>query len=365
MISKEFVGVESFSAKDFPAGGSPCQGLYYHIADNKPNIAFFATHYEIDFMQHYMATYLAELGYGFLGFNTRYRSSSTFFNFNNAIDDILAGILWLKDVADVNHIILLGNSGGASLMSAYAYMVPERLKVYGITRSDLQGDGFISLNAHQGRPQVLTTWMDPSITDESDPTSIDESLSMFNSVNGPPYSKTFISTYRSKQIERNHLITEWALDQLRYLEKKNVYDKIFPVFRTWADLRFLDLSIDPSKRPVGCYAGDPKVANFMFPGLANTVTLRSWLELWSLKTSKIGDPSHLQSITHPSLVIQSLEDCGCYPSDANAIFENLGTEDKKLVFLEGDHYFVDRPELRRQVAELIDHWVKERFKSSI
>ena len=37
-------------------------------------------------------------------------------------------------------------------------------------------DYYISLNAHQGRPEVLTAWFDPSVTDEFDPASVDQSM---------------------------------------------------------------------------------------------------------------------------------------------------------------------------------------------
>ena len=39
-----------------------------------------------------------------------------------------------------------------------------------------KADLYISLNAHQGRPEVLTDWMDASVVDENDPTLTDESL---------------------------------------------------------------------------------------------------------------------------------------------------------------------------------------------
>ena len=58
-------------------------------------------------------------------------------------------------------------------------------------------DFYVSLNAHLGRPEVLTAWMDPAITDELDPASVDPGLSMFNPQNGPPYSSDFIDRYRA------------------------------------------------------------------------------------------------------------------------------------------------------------------------
>ena len=55
----------------------------------------------------------------------------------------------------------------------------------------------------QGRPEVLTDWMDASVIDENDPVATDESLNPFNPDNGPPYSAEFIARYRAAQRARN------------------------------------------------------------------------------------------------------------------------------------------------------------------
>ena len=48
-------------------------------------------------------------------------------------------------------------------------------------------DLFVFVAAHPGRPEVLTDWMDPSVIDESDLTSVDPALDPFDPDNGPPY----------------------------------------------------------------------------------------------------------------------------------------------------------------------------------
>ena len=65
MVLHEFVGLGARAG----AGGHPCQGLYW--ADGKPRAALIATHYNVDFAEHYSAPYFAERGFGFLGWNTR------------------------------------------------------------------------------------------------------------------------------------------------------------------------------------------------------------------------------------------------------------------------------------------------------
>jgi esterase/lipase len=117
--------------------------------------------------------------------------------------------------------------------------------------------------------------------------------------------------------------------------------------------------LDPSERTVGCYFGDPKRANSGPFGLAATSTLRSWLSMWSLKESKCRGAPNLAKVNCPSIVIQSTADQGCYPSDAQAIFDALGTTDKRLELVPGDHYLLDPPDGRQRVADLIADWLRE------
>jgi hypothetical protein len=223
----------------------------------------------------------------------------------------------------------------------------------------LAGDVFVSLNAHPGRPEVLTAWMDPSIVAENDVHNTDANLDMFNPSNGPPYSSDFVAGYRRAQDARNNRITTWAQEELQGLQATGVWDRLFNVYRTWADLRFLDLKIDPSNRTAGCYLGDPKRANSGPFGLAGACTLRTWLSMWSLAESQCRGTPHLARVEVPSLVVQSTADQGCFPSDAKMICDAIGADDKHLETIPGDHYLTD-PADREATADLIADWLRER-----
>ena len=135
------------------------------------------------------------------------------------------------------------------------------LKIPNALQELLPADLYISLCAHGGRPEVLTDWFDPSIVDETDPTSIDPALNMYDKVNGPPYSPEFVIKYRAAQVERNHRITAWCHEELARLSALGMSDRAFHMYRTWADLRLMDPTIDPSDRkPQWCYAGRPKIS---------------------------------------------------------------------------------------------------------
>src|SRR5215475_4474542 len=118
-IVREFVGLPSPVMDRAGPGGHPCQGIYHRPASGRPSTAFIATHYNVDFSEHYLASYLAGRGFGFLGWNTRFRSNEANFLLDHALAEIGKGVRWLRDQAGAERIVLLGNSGGGSLMAAY------------------------------------------------------------------------------------------------------------------------------------------------------------------------------------------------------------------------------------------------------
>ena len=188
-----FIGLASATAPRGEVGSHPCQGIYWTPKGERPRVALIATHYNGDFSEHYLAPYIATRGYGFLGWNTRYRGAEDLFTLEHALIDIGAGVKWLREQG-VERVVILGNSGGGSLMGAYqaeATTPTLAAGMQGAARAALESlpktDLYISLNAHSGRPEVLTNWLDPSVTDERDPVATDQSLNMYNKENGPPY----------------------------------------------------------------------------------------------------------------------------------------------------------------------------------
>jgi len=367
-IKQDFISRPSPTAMRNGAGYMPTQGLYHYAEGTRPKTAFIATHYNVDFSEHYMAQFMAARGYGFLGWNTRFRGLEQYFTLDHALIDIGVGVRWLREEAGVENVVLLGNSGGGSLMAAYQSQATEPnlqpllgAPVAKPVNELLPADFYVSTNAHPGRPEVLTDWFDPSVTDETDPTSVDPSLDMYNPDNGPPYSAEFIERYRAAQVARNQRISAWAVDELKRVQAAGSFDRVFNMHRAWADLRYLDASIDPNEREIGtCYLGDPKFFNYSPFGIGSSSTLRTWLAMWSLEHSQCRATPHLKRITVPSLVIQSMADAGVFPVDAHTIHDNLAASDKTLEFIPGDHYMTAPDTARDDMADLIAGWLGER-----
>lgn len=367
-IERDYVSIVSPTAPRNEGGSNPCMGLYHRPAGKRPKIACIATHYDGNNSEQYLASFMAERGYGFLGWNTRFRGAAASFLLEHALIDIGAGVKWLKEVAGVEQVVIFGNSGGGSLMAAYqsqavgVTMTPTPdLKLPEALNDLIAGDFYVSLCAHRGRPEVFTSWLDPSVTDELDPMSVDPALDMFNPENGPPYSPEFITRYRAAQEARNHRITAWVHEEIKRLKALGRFERAFNVHRAFADLRFLDGTIDPSDRPLNhCYGGVPKVANYSPRGLAVNCTLRTWLSMWSLSDSHCIGAPHLKRIAVPSIVVQGTSDAGIYPCDAHFIHDTLAATDKHLEMVPGDHYLLGAEGARANAADIIAGWLDKR-----
>ncbi|MEO6794769.1 MAG: alpha/beta hydrolase [Mycobacterium sp.] len=367
-IIREFIGLPSPTAPRAGAGGYPCQGLYHRAAGHNPEVAMIATHYQIDFSEHYLADFMAARGIGFLGWNTRFRGFESSFLLDHALVDIGVGVRWLREVAGVKTIVLLGNSGGGSLMAAYQSQavtpnvtpLPGMRPAAGLTDL-LLADGYVASAAHLGRPDVLTAWMDGAVVDENDAIASDPDLDLFAERNGPPYSPEFVARYRAAQIARNHTITDWAESELKRIRAAGFSDRPFTVMRTWADPRMVDPTLEPTSRKANmCYAGVPVKANRSPRGIATACTLSNWLGMWSLRTAQTRAEPHLARITEPGLVINAHADTGVFPSDAQRVHDGLATTDKALHSVDTDHYFTT-PGARDAQADIIADWIGKRW----
>jgi pimeloyl-ACP methyl ester carboxylesterase len=368
-IERTFVGRPSPSLGQAGAGGHPCQGIYHRPAGRWPRVAMIATHYNADFAEHYLGGYLAERGFGYLGWNTRFRGDEAHFLLDHALVDIGVGVRWLREEAGVEVVVLVGNSGGGSLMAAYqSQAVAPNVRSVGVLKpapgldSLPSGDAFVSIAAHPGRPEVLTAWMDAAVVDESDPTRTDPALDLWNPENGPPYDEAFVRRYRAAQEARNRRITAWVRTELDRLRAAGYGDRVFAVYRTWADPRMVDPAIEPTRRPANrCYLGDPQRANRSTWGIGSSSTLHTWLSMWSLDDAQTRAAPHLARVTVPALVVNADADTGVFPSDAAQIHDALASTDKERHDLYADHYFREPDGARDQLADLVADWVERRY----
>src|SRR5690606_1595938 len=59
-VEQEWVARTSATSTRAGHGPHPCQGLYHRPAGARPRVACIATHYNVDFSEHYLAALMAE-----------------------------------------------------------------------------------------------------------------------------------------------------------------------------------------------------------------------------------------------------------------------------------------------------------------
>lgn len=326
-------------------------------------------HPSSNFMGHYLLPTLAPHGVDVIGANTRYIGNDSMLIMENCVLDIGTIIGHLRHEG-YEKVVLVGNSGGGGLAALYQSQAeyPTITHTPAGDPVDIVGaglspaDALIELMAHPGRALVFTEWLDPAVTDESDPfRQRDSAVDMFAAVNGPPYRADFLARYRAAQIARNRRLTTWVRDQLDRVTQVSagkVRDLPFTVHGTVADPRFLDLSIEPTAREPGTLWGPPYEANVSPATLGHLTSLRSWLSQWSVDDSRCNGPEHIARVSVPVLVMYGTADQVCFPSHAQALYDAVPHDRKALVAVEGaTHYFSDQTQHVERAVGMIVDWL--------
>jgi pimeloyl-ACP methyl ester carboxylesterase len=342
-------------------------------AGSTPTTALVWCHPTANFLGHYALGGLAERGFGGIGLTTRYVGNDTSLIMENCLLDMGSMVAHLRD-RGYEKVILIGNSGGASIVPYYqAQAVSPSVTAPPGGGPDLTTAGLIPadavgmFNAHPSRARLCTEWLDPAIVDEHQPFERDASLDMYHPANQPPFSAEFIARYREGQRSRNRRISHWAEGMLEALLAPGHFpagleDLAFVVQGTTADLRFLDGNIDPSDREIGVSLwGPPAVANYLPAGIGRCVTLRSWLNQWSLDHS-LGDSLRwLPEITCPVFVGVGTADPVVVPQMARGLYDAASSSSSRVLveIRGGTHYFENQPDLLAEALDALGAWAEQ------
>lgn len=322
-------------------------------------------------LDHYLAPDVLDAGWAFWAQQPRAIGNDLRMEHEIALHDVAAGVRKLRALG-FERIVLLGNSGGAGLMTFYNQQsrtpAADRIartpagRPTKLPEADLPVvDGIVLVSPHPGQGILMLNSLDPSVIDENDPFSCDPALDPFSASNGyrkPPesasYGAEFIARYREAQRARCARIDAKARDMIatkraalaRFKEKPDRAAKlvsshapIFQVWRTDADLRCWDTSLDPSDRLVGSLWGaDPAVSNLGSVGFARVVTPESWLSNWSGLSSRAAMSDTIGSIEQPALLIEYTGDNCVFPSDVNSLYDAIPAPKKERHRIRGNHH---------------------------
>lgn len=111
------------------------------------------------------------------------------------------------------------------------------------------------------------------------------------------------------------------------------------MFRTDADPRNVDLSIDPSDRPYGSLFGRrPDLIDYGQVGFGRLTTPEAWLSTWSGLSSNADFVRCASGVTVPTLFVELTGDQAAFPADSQRMIDALGAEDLTTASVRGLHF---------------------------
>lgn len=342
-------------------------GAYVESAGRK-DVAAIVMHPTSNFMGHYLIEPLARRGICCMGLNSRYMGNDTVLLMERAIQDLGAGVRYLRD-AGYRRIVLIGNSGGAALASFYQAQA-ESLTVTSLVDGDPAGlhaddlppiDGIALCAAHLGRSKLMLDWIDPSVTDEHDPLSVDPELDLYDARHRVPYAPDFLARFMDAQRARRDRIEAWVLDRLALLRSTSgaPRDQTFIVHRTHADPRCIDLSLDANDRAPGSVWGagvdGARAVNYAANAMGRMTSLTAFLSQWSSRSQADG-PTNLAKTSVPVLLLTYTADQSTFPSTRDAWLAAGAGRIVDADIRGGNHYLAGQPALVEEAADRIEAW---------
>ncbi|MBN9734915.1 MULTISPECIES: hypothetical protein [unclassified Pseudonocardia] len=315
-----------------------------------------------------------------------------------ALLDVAAGQVFLRE-SGFDAVVTLGHSGGGTLFAYYleqAALAPaDRIattpggRPTTLAEADMPvADGAVFLAPHPGQGKLLLACIDPSVADESDPLSVVGELDPWDPANGfaePPesssYPAEFLERYRAAQRERVARIDAVAREALaRTAEaratsrrtgsaadrRRSLAPTIMTIFRTDADPRTVDLSLDPSDRPYGSLFGRrPDLIDYGQVGFGRISTPEAWLSTWSGLSSNAGFVRCAPGVTVPTLFVELTGDQAAFPADSADMIAALGAGDLTTARVRGLHFGAaiapGEPTGNELAATEITEWLGKRF----
>jgi hypothetical protein len=346
-------------------------------------------HPRANFSHHYLTPGLLEAGVAVLNVNSRWLNNDATLVHEQVLLDVAAALTEARRRFD--RIVLVGNSGGASLFTFYLHqaLAPDGERLtdtaagdpFDLNRFTLPtADAMVYLAGHPGEGHYLLHAIDPSVIDEGDPVSCDPTLDLYDPANGfveppeqPRYSREFLSRYRMAQHDRVARIDamaralverrrdarrRWATTRDVADRRRSIATDFLRVYRTDADPRCVDLSIDPSDRSYGSLWGTrPDWINYGAVGFGRVVSPEAWLSTWSGLSSRAEIEATGGRMTLPSLLVSYTGDACVFPSDDELIASSLATNRLDRATVAADHYGFPVKAGREVATRIVADWV--------
>jgi hypothetical protein len=351
-----------------------------------------------DVTHHLLVPELLARGFAVWTQGTRSVNNDLSLLHEQAVLDAAAGQVFLRE-RGFDATVTLGHSGGGALFAFYheqAGAAPaDRVtkgpggRPTGFGEAPMPvPDAAVFMAPHPGQGALLLRMIDPSVSDEDDPMSVDPALDPYDPANGfvpapdcSRYSPEFVTRYRQAQRDRIERLDAVARDRAGQAgaarraftvsgdpadRRAALAPRVLTVYRTDADLRSVDLSMDRNERPYGSLFGRrPDLTNYGLVGFGRFSTPEAWLSTWSALSTNAGFLRCAAAIRAPTLLIELSGDQACFPADIGAMSEAIGAADFSRARVAGTHFggpiAKGEPTGSSLAAAEIGAWLAERF----
>jgi hypothetical protein len=349
--------------------GAKVHGVLHRVAGSTTVVTLM--HPRQSLTHHPMVAWLLRAGVSVWTQDSRSVNNDLNLVHEQALLDVAAGMTFLRETG-YGQIVTLGHSGGGTLYAFYieqATLEPEfRIDItpagrpIALAGADMPiPDGSIFMAPHPGQGKVLLSLIDPSIADENDPMSRISELDMYYSANGfqtPPhesrYAADWLAEYRQAQYARVERIDKYARALARDVSghrsafaasgsiedrRRSLAPRIITTYRTNADPRCIDLTLDRNDRPYGSLFGArPDLINYGLVGFGRLTTPDAWLSTWSAISTNADFVRCAAGIHLPTLYLNFTGDQAAFPSDVHRMFDAIATTDKQLASVPSQHF---------------------------
>jgi hypothetical protein len=365
-------GVETTVVSMKAADGPRVPGVLFRV----PGSTAVATlmHPRLDLTRHYLTSILTAARISVFAQGTRSVGNDLTLVHEQAVLDAGAGFAKVRDLG-FEHVVAVGASGGGPLYAFYLQQAARRPddrishtpggQATGLAEADLPlPDGVAFVAAHPGQGELLLGCIDPAVTDETDPRATAAELDLFDAANGfvapfdsAAYADDFLAAYRNAQRARVERIDARA----RALLAEGVAE-VLTVYRTDADPRNVDLSLDASERPYGSVHGSrPHLGNVGIAGFGRLSTPEAWLSTWSGLSSNARFLTCAPDVEVPTLFVEYTGDQACFPSVSAEMYAAIAAPDKTHERIRGTHFggsiLANEPPGGLAAGALVGDWI--------
>lgn len=366
----------------------------------KASICILIMHSDISYLDFEFGQQIAAWGYRALCANV----SSGDAPWDHKIMDVGECVKFARALPGVKTLVLLGHSGGASLMSAYQsiaengpqiFQGPEKIapcsdRLTGLIPADLVM--FLDSNWGNGAMRVFS--LDPAVIEDDNGMKLDPALNLFEEKNGfqpggTSYSQEFIHKFQKAQGRRNNRLTAYALSRVKAMEAgAGKYRDDEPMVVAGASQAFFNNKLfaqdvrllSHTRKPWPLLHGDGTITTevvYSVRGPENDfsltdsydrgslpTTVKKYLSSYALRTTEDYGfnedsvygidwdssynctPGNVAGIRVPMLILGMT--ASWEYSAAETIAERAGSEDVTLAYVEGAQHFFNTAKNREQ-----------------